>query len=102
MSTAKNVFGGLFVGCGVLIAGTAGGCLLIVWSLSRDTAFNMSDISFLIGPTLVGLAMVGLGLFMLLKKSAASPPGANPGQPAVPPEQIRRAAPPADSDSTTE
>ncbi|MGE3693121.1 MAG: hypothetical protein AB7F98_17230 [Novosphingobium sp.] len=94
----KNVFGGLMLGCGLLIAGVAGGIALVVWSLSRDTAFPLEYLNVLIAPALVGLAIaaIGLAVIMVGRKARQDDAGSNASS------TVRPATPPADPTSPPE
>jgi len=94
----KNVFGGIMMGCGILVAGLAGLCtLLAAGSALIDTSTqDAREFAMMLPAVLIAggipLAM-GLGLFFggrALMKSPSPPPV----EPPVPPEQVRRAAPP--------
>ena len=97
----QNVFGGILMGCGVLIAGLSGLCVLF----GLGTAFfdsstaNSSEMLTIVPAVLIagGIPVaIGVGLFFggrALMKSASPAP---PAPAATPPEEITPATPPSD------
>lgn len=98
----KNVFGGILMGCGILVAGLAGLCTLLVTgtALMDTSTQDAREFASMIPAVLIagGIPVaIGLGLFFggrALMKSPSPPPA----EPPVPPEQVRRAAPPPQQD----
>ncbi|MGE3693122.1 MAG: hypothetical protein AB7F98_17235 [Novosphingobium sp.] len=92
----KNVFGGIMLGCGILIAGTAGSCAVILLTLFPDTKITWEGISVFGPPIGIGIVLAAIGSWLIfgLRSQAGQPSGQ--AQPATPPDEIRRAAPPAD------
>jgi hypothetical protein len=94
----KNVFGGVLMGCGILVGGLSGLCLLIgvLSTLTTMASVPSSDILFGSLIALAGFSVpvaIGVGMFYAgrsLMKSPSSPPP----EPSVPPEDIKRAEPP--------
>lgn len=102
----KNVFGGLMMGCGILIAGLAGLCTLLAAgsALIDTTTQDAREFASMIPAVLIagGIPIaIGVGLFFAGKALMKSP-GPAPVEPPVPPDQVRRAAPPETPESDTE
>lgn len=94
----KNVFGGIMMGCGILVAALAGLCtLLFTGTALMDTSTqDAREFASMLPAVLIfgGIPVaIGLGLFFggrALMKS----PGPPPVEPSVPPDQVKRAARP--------
>lgn len=78
----KSLFGGLFLGAGILIAGLSGLCslLILVMSVADGQVLDMLPIVLIVGgiPVAIGLGLFFIGRAML--RSARKPTSSHPEQ----------------------
>jgi len=99
----KKVFGGLLMGCGILVAGLSGLCTLLaagsalVGSSSSQEMMSIVPAALIFGgiPLLIGLGIAygGRALIRSAKEDAST--RAYPSAPEAPPQVVTPAKPPA-------
>ncbi len=98
----KNVFGGIMMGCGILVAGLSGLCLLFALAstfLDASVGGTSIEIMSVIPAALIfaGIPIaIGVGLFFGGRALMNAPRPAPMQEPPVAPEDVRLARPPED------
>ncbi|MGE3693123.1 MAG: hypothetical protein AB7F98_17240 [Novosphingobium sp.] len=95
----KNVFGGIFMGCGILIGGLSGLCTLfaIATAMMDMGSSSSSEMISIVPAALIfgGIPLaIGIGLFFGGRALMNSPSPPPPVVAEVPPDEIKQATPP--------